>query len=53
MYLSEVIENYTFTYDEMKEAIEEGLIETEVDEYMKDFFKKLSEKYVVEIKYGK
>ena len=53
MYLSEVIENYTFTYDEMKEAIEEGLIETEVDEYMKDFFEKLSEKYVVEIKYGK
>lgn len=52
MYLSETIENYTFTYDEMKEAIEEGLIETEVDEYLKGFFEKLSQKYVVEILYG-
>ena len=53
LYLSEAIEDYTFSYDEMKEYIQEGLIEVEVDEYISDFFKKLNEKYEVDIIYGK
>jgi hypothetical protein len=53
LYLSEAIEDYTFSYDEMKESIQEGLIEVEVDEYISDFFKKLNEKYEVNIIYGK
>ena len=52
LYLSEAIEDYTFSYDEMKESIQEGLIEVEVDEYISDFFKKLNEKYEVNIIYG-
>lgn len=52
MYLSEVITDYTFSYDEMKEAIEEVLLETEIDENMQKFFEELNKKYEVEILYG-
>jgi hypothetical protein len=52
LYLSESIKNYTFTYDEMKESIEEVIIELEVDEYLKTFFEELNNKYKVQIIYG-
>lgn len=52
LYLSESIKNYTFTYDEMKESIEEVIIELEVDEYLKTFFEELNNKYKVQIVYG-
>jgi hypothetical protein len=53
LYLSEAIKDYTFSYDEMKESIQEGLIEVEVDDYLNNFFKELNDKYEVNIVYGK
>lgn len=50
-YCYEEIDNYKYTYDEMKEAIEEALREDSESEILEEFFEKINETYKVEILY--
>lgn len=52
IYVDAIKSDYTFSYDEMKEAIEEVLREEMGDEALQKFFEGLNEKYKIEIKYG-
>ena len=52
IYVDEIKTNYTFTYDEMKEAIEEVLKDEKGDEELAKFFENLNTKYNIEIIYG-
>jgi hypothetical protein len=52
IYVDAIKPNYTFSYDEMKEAIEEVLKEERGDQALQKFFEDLNTKYNVEIKYG-
>ena len=45
------IDNYKYSYDEMKEAIEEALIEDEENEVLNKFFEDINKDYNVEILY--
>ena len=51
IYVDKIKTNYTFTYDEMKEAIEEVLIDELADQELQKFFEELNSKYKVEILY--
>lgn len=52
LYAHESIENYKFTYDEMKDSIKQAIIETAVDDYLEDFFTNINKRYEVAIYYG-
>ena len=51
IYVDKITKNYKFTFEEMKEAIKEFLIEEAVDKYLEDYFTQLNEVYKVEILY--
>ena len=51
IYVDDIKTNYTFTYDEMKDAIEEVLIDELADQELQKFFEELNTKYKVNILY--
>jgi hypothetical protein len=53
IYVESHFDNYQFTYEEMKDAIKESLIEKATDDYLTEYFKQLNEKYVTVILYGR
>ena len=50
-YCYEEIEDYKYTYDEMKAAIKEALIEDEESKVLEQFFENINKDYEVEILY--
>ena len=52
LYAYESLNNYKFTYDEMKDSLKEALIEDAVDKYLEDFFTNINERHEVAIYYG-
>jgi hypothetical protein len=49
IYVNSITKDYTFTYDEMKDYIEEALRDDMLDEELEKYFNSLNEKYSVEI----
>ena len=44
-----IVDSHTYSFDEMKEAIEEILLDVKTDEYLEKYFEELKIKYKVEV----